>query len=115
MAAELILTHNFNGDCLLCGCTPLDELEPNRPTLPMIHQVGGDVNWGEQVNICQVCAGVIADLIDRPEAGKIEKLQTALTSVREKYEATAQELEETKVKIDKYVKGRKAEKELIDA
>jgi hypothetical protein len=115
MAAELILTHEFNGDCLLCGCTPVNEETPERETLPMVHQVGGDVNWGEQVNICMVCAGVIADLLDRPNADKVAKLQEAHLKLKNSHEKLQAEHVDTKKKIDQYVKGRKAEKELQNA
>jgi hypothetical protein len=115
MAAELILTTNIGNDCLLCNCRPVNEDSREREVLPMIHHVGGDVNWGEQVNICMVCAGVIADLLDRPDKDKVEKLKEAHTNLKSEHAELVAEHEKQKLQIDKYVKGRKAEKELTNA
>lgn len=56
--------------CLLCAGAPIDETKDDHPMYPFIVAVGMDVNWGESVYICWLCAGIIADLVDRPSAEK---------------------------------------------
>lgn len=58
--------------CMFCATNPVDEMKENKPPLPFIEAVGMDINWGETPYICWTCAGLIADLVDRPDAEKIK-------------------------------------------
>lgn len=57
------------GDCFICSCRPVDD--EGRPH-PMIYPEGMDINWGEVPYICWDCAGIISDLIGRPDEEKVK-------------------------------------------
>lgn len=60
---------NPPGDCFICSCRPVDE---KGELYEFVYVEGMDINWGETPYICWDCAGIIADLIGRPEAEKIK-------------------------------------------
>lgn len=55
--------------CMFCATNPRDE---NDRGLPFVEAVGMDINWGETPYICWTCAGIIADLVDRPSKDKVD-------------------------------------------
>lgn len=103
------------GSCLLCGCVPVDETKAEKPPLPAVFAVGLDVDWGNSVYICWVCAGLIADMIDRPDRKKVEavfrgaklqklrnkKLMKELTEVKDKFQKLLEAQEVVKQELDK--------------
>jgi hypothetical protein len=109
MAAQIELKRNFRGDCVLCRCAPRDE---DNKILPMFVAIGVDVNWGEDANICTVCAGVMADILGRVESGRFEKLKSRVGILEDKLtEVTDEKLKQDKI-LERIRDGSKAQKEV---
>lgn len=98
-------------DCTLCRTTPVDDTTETKKVLPMIVAVGIDVNWGEDMNICLDCAGVISDLIDRRPAGESHDWKLRAQDLEEELEQANAKLEAQQERFKRIVEGRKAEKE----
>lgn len=109
MAGELVLAQP-QAPCLLCGCTPVSEDEKNE-VLPMVIGVGMDVNWGETVQICATCCGVISDLWDRVPEEKYKKVKGRLDKLQEKHNELQEEHDRLKSRVSKMLDGAKARKE----
>lgn len=103
------------GDCTVCGQRPVNEKDRNGPTLEMVVAVGIDINWGEDLNICQVCAGVICDLMGRPAVNVVEDLGNKVADLTAKLRDKNEKLKRQGVLIDKVKEGGKAQKELKSA
>lgn len=109
--AQIILTSKFKSPCILCNCTPLDEDEEIRKPLQMFHAVGVDVNWGEDANICQNCASVMADMLGRISEVDSARLKKKLSQVEEELNEVAAKYDEQSARITKILEGKKAERE----
>lgn len=112
--AKLEVVRAFRGTCLICRCMPVDETKESRPPLPMIRAHGVDVNWGEDLNICMVCAGVMADLLGRPDEVKVQRVQRELTSLRDEHETLTHQHSRLEERVARMLDGRKAVKEHRD-
>lgn len=112
MPGDLIFTAKLNGDCLLCGCTPMSE-GPVPEVLPMAHARGMDVNWGEDVNICQSCIGVMADFCGRVSVEKHERVCSELAEVRREFELLSTRYEATRARVSRIVDGERAKREKV--
>jgi len=109
MAAEIVLSHKHGGDCILCMCRPISE---DGKVFPMFTAVGVDVNWGENANICVVCAGVMADLLGRPRRVEVEELREKYDRLRKQHESLQEEFTDLDEKVQKIKAGSKAAKEV---
>jgi hypothetical protein len=110
--AQIVLkTEGIKGTCIICNCYPRDETKEGHVYLPMFHAVGVDINWGEDCNICQVCAGVMADMMGRVDAGRHEKLVTQHEDLQESFVTLQEQFDEQKARIKRILEGRKAAKE----
>lgn len=111
MAAEIELSHKHGGDCILCMCRPVSE-DGKRQVLPMFTAIGVDVNWGENANICVVCAGVMADLLGRKSSDDWKELVRAKRRLADKVQELNEKLDTQQELIDKIRAGTKAAKEV---
>lgn len=111
MAQIVLKTEGIKGTCIICNCYPRDETKENHVYLPMFHAVGVDVNWGEDCNICQICAGVMADMMGRVSAEKHDKLVTKHATLKADHEELQGQFTEQKARIGRILEGRKAAKE----
>jgi 5-methylcytosine-specific restriction endonuclease McrA len=109
---ELILTNNYRGECLLCGSCPTDD---DGHILPMVHAVGMDVNWGEDINVCQPCGGVIADLLGRRSEEVFKKLERDLANTETELRDLKEEHAAQSTRVQKILEGRKAIREEREA
>lgn len=105
--AELVLTAP-HGACLLCGNTPISEDE-KREVLPMVVAVGMDVNWGESVQICLDCVGVMADMNGRVTQEKYSKLIKAFDELQHKHLDLQTRFAGTTERLKKILDGKRAE------
>lgn len=112
MAAEIVLGHKHGGDCILCMCRPTSSTSPTKKVLPMFTAVGVDVNYGDNANICVVCAGVMADLLGRPPKEEVEKLRERLERLTEQHESLQESYAEQDELIAKIREGAKAQKKV---
>jgi hypothetical protein len=112
MAQIELRSRGVKGACIICNGAPVDETREDRRQLPMFHAVGVDVNWGEDCNICQVCAGIMADMLGRPDELKVKRLSKAHEDLSEKYEEMASTFEDYRGKVKNLIYGKKAQKEL---
>jgi hypothetical protein len=110
--AEIKMTTAVKGTCIICNCMPVDETKETRPPLPMFHAVGVDVNWGEDCNICKICAGVMADMMGRPDELKVAKLSRQFRALKESYDEQTERFDKYREKVRELVAGTKAKKEL---
>lgn len=111
--AELQLVDTMSqipGHCLLCNCVPKDETKEVPTPLPAVHAVGLDVDWGNSVYICWNCAGLIADLVDRPAEEKVLKVTSRLKFEKARADKATQRVDELEKRIKVMVEGRKAVK-----
>jgi len=113
--AKIIMTPSVKSPCIFCNCVPHDDTKENRPPLDMFHARGVDVNWGEDANICQICAGVMADMMDRPSAEAHEKLYKQARQSADKYNELLAKYEAQSERIRTILAGRKATKEQKEA
>lgn len=90
MMLELGMMTNSPGQCTLCGNVPMDETKEIKTPLPAIHAVGVDVNWGDDLYICWTCAGVVADLIDRPSTERWSRVRAAAKTHKSQNEELAE-------------------------
>lgn len=107
----IVKTSNFKSACILCNCMPVDETTENRKPLPMFHAEGVDVNWGEDANICMICAGVMADLMGRVDAGKYAQLEKDHNELLGEHEELDTAFENQRRRLSKILEGKRAEKE----
>lgn len=102
------------GDCTLCRNVVIDGGEVQE----MIVCEGMDINWGEDMNICSECAGVIADLIDRPENDEVEKLRGRVIGLNRRLEDLQAEfvrVSDLNARMIEGAKAKKASKERVAA
>lgn len=111
MAAEIVLSSKHGGDCILCMCRPTTEGRTKR-VLPMFTAIGVDVNWGENANICQVCAGVMADLLGRPPEEEVQKLHEKYERLVEQHESLQEEHTEQDELITRIREGSNAQRKV---
>jgi len=111
MAAPNLRLKAAKGSCTLCRTAPMDELQETRRILPMVVAVGMDVNWGEDMNICQDCAGVIADLIGRVPGDSAAHWESRAHELEDEVDELRGKLEAQQERFKKIVEGRKAEKD----
>lgn len=111
MAGQFVMT-KAQGDCSVCGSSPRNEKDRNGPKLPMIVAVGIDINWGEDLKICQPCANVIADLMGRADAETTEELGAKVVDLTTRVKDQGKKLKEQQKVIDRIKDGAKAAKEL---
>lgn len=90
--------------CVLCANNPADENTGEQ--LPAIFAPGVDVDWGSSVYICYSCAGIIADLIDRPD-GIAEKYM----ALEKKHKQLKADHDKAKDLLDRIAEGRAAVKQ----
>lgn len=105
------LTTKFRGDCLICHCRPTTDDAIPKPH-PMIIAPGVDVNWGEDFQICIICAGVIADLLGRPSSRSVEILKRQYEQVKSQFEEVTEAYEKQGRRINRILEGKRAEKEV---
>src|SRR5262245_32752375 len=108
---KLVLTNRLTQACLLCHCTPMDETKEVRTPMPMFHAQGVDVNWGEDALICQLCAGVMADMLGRVPVERYEKLLRASKKVRDDNTRLRKQLAAQTERLDTILAGERAKKE----
>lgn len=106
------LTDKPKGPCTACGSQPVDEKDQNRPPLAMIHAIGLDINWGEELNLCQNCVGHIADLVGRVSDEKIEALESQVALLTKQRDKANKELGELQPLVEKIREGAKAKKKI---
>lgn len=109
MAAEIVLSRKHGGDCILCMCRPVDH---ESRVKPMFTAVGVDVNWGENANICVVCAGVMADLLKRPPREEVQEVRDKYQALLEQHEALQEKFVEQDELLEKIREGGKAQKKV---
>jgi hypothetical protein len=109
LAAEIVLSRKHGGDCILCMCRPVDH---DGHVKPMFTAVGVDVNWGENANICVVCAGVMADLLKRPPREEVAELKRRHQTLLEQHSSLQEAFTEQGELIDKIKEGAKAQKKV---
>lgn len=112
MAQIVLKSKGIKSPCLICNGAPVDETREDRRQLPMFHAVGVDVNWGEDCNICQVCAGVMADMLGRPDELKVQKLSRAHQALTEDHDALDKLFTKYRARVKDLVDGKRAQKEL---
>lgn len=100
------------GCCLFCGSTPVDETKEDHPPLPAVHAAGFDVNWGDEVYICWTCAGIIADLLDRPSRKKVQAVYDGMKLQKKENGKVVKRNEKLQSQVDRLLAGRKAEREV---
>lgn len=111
MAQIVLKTEGLKGTCIICNCYPRDETQEAHVYLPMFHAVGVDVNWGEDCNICQICAGVMADMMERRSQEEYITLAERHSKLLSEHAELKGQFEEQKERISAILKGRKAQKE----
>lgn len=111
MAQIVLKTEGLKGTCIICNCFPRDETKENHVYLPMFHAVGVDVNWGEDLNICQICARVMGEMLGLVEPDDLVKLQQKHTKLKVDHEELQGQFDEQKARIKRILEGRKAAKE----
>lgn len=109
MAAQIELGHKHGGDCILCMCRPTND---HGQVEPMFTAVGVDVNWGENANICVVCAGVMADLLGRVERSEHRELKRRYSDRLRDNEVLAEKLAEQEELLTKIREGGKAQRKV---
>jgi hypothetical protein len=109
MAAQIELGHKHGGDCILCMCRPTND---HGQVEPMFTAVGVDVNWGENANICVVCAGVMADLLGRKSSEDWVKLVQAKRKLGDKVAEQEGKLAEQEELLNKIREGGKAQRKV---
>src|SRR5262245_16594460 len=107
---KIVLTQKFRHSCLLCNCTPMSE-GPTKQPLPMFHAEGVDVNWGEDALICQICVGVMADMLGRPSIDMHAQLIDERDDLQLQLEEVTGKFSDQSERINKILEGRKAERE----
>lgn len=100
-----------NGDCTVCGCRPRDEKDRNGPALPMVVWIGGDVNWGEDLNLCQNCVRVMGQLIGMEDTDEVVKLKEGLKRAKEELKEVRKASEKNDKLLARIRDGRDAVKE----
>lgn len=110
MSAQLVLGHKHGGDCILCMSRPVDEITGR--VEPMFTAVGVDVNYGDNANVCVVCAGVMADLLERPTASEHQNARERYLRLRQQHEDLQQAFTKQAELIDRIKQGAKAQKEV---
>jgi hypothetical protein len=81
--------------------------------LPMVVCEGMDINWGEDMNICADCAGVIADLIGRVDPEKYHKLRERHDKLTQQHEDLQEEFVKQGALIERIRDGAKARREVV--
>jgi hypothetical protein len=109
MAAQIELGHKHGGDCILCMCRPTND---HNQAEPMFTAVGVDVNWGENANICVVCAGVMADLLGRKSSDDWVKLVQAKRNLGDRVAELEEKLAEQEDLLTKIREGGKAQRKV---
>lgn len=99
------------GDCTVCGCRPRDEKDRNGPALPMVVWVGGDINWGDDLNLCQPCVDVMGQLIGMADTDTVKKLEQELQKMKNKLKVTLKASEKNEKILERIRDGREAVKE----
>lgn len=112
MAQIVLKSKGIKGTCIICNCAPVDETKEDRPQLPMFHAVGVDVNWGEDCNICQICAGVMADMLGRASEIEVARLSKAHQALVEEHDAQDELFSKYRARVRELVDGKKAHKQL---
>lgn len=102
------------GECTICGGLPRDETVAGGPLLGVFVPLGVDVNWGEDLVICQGCAGVMADMMGRVERAKHEGAVEAMLKLQVEYDKLESRYEEQAARVQAIVKGRRAQKEVVN-
>lgn len=96
------------GVCMFCyGNPPGDDGNP----MPCITAEGVDYDWGETPYICQECASVIADLIDRVDDAEFKSVDEELTHTRIQLEELKAEHEALVERVKQMLAGNKAKAE----
>ena len=108
---KLVLTNKLTQACLLCHCTPMDETKEVRTPMPMFHAQGVDVNWGEDALICQLCAGVMADMLGRVPVEKYDRLFKASKRIKEDNARLKKQTTDLTERLDIILAGERAKKE----
>ena len=93
------------GDCFICSCKPVDE--EGRPR-EFVYPEGMDINWGEVPYICWDCAGIIADLVGRPDAEKIRAVVRGARLQKKHNVKLGAENEELRAAVTALLEGRDA-------
>lgn len=114
MAGQWTSTTKFRGECVACRTVPVVDGRVR----PMLVAVGIDVNWGEDLNICETCAGVMADLLGRPDDDTLTKqtrLETENQTLKDRLDHVAGERDDLQSRIDRMLDGKSAVKEAREA
>lgn len=104
MAAPLKLVKMVGSkpECAFCGCTPRDE-EDN--LLPGVTAEGVDINWGDNLYMCQPCVKVAGQLIGMEEAEVVERMGKQLDFRNHQVEKLQAENEKLEKRIGKMLDG----------
>lgn len=111
---ELRMQAPVGDGCLICGGTPLSEDGENK-VLPMVVHVGADVNWGDPVQFCQDCVGVMADLMGRVDKEDHDRVVFKSGELAENHNQLIEKYEAMSERLNKILAGKKAEKQQKEA
>lgn len=100
-----------NGDCTVCGCRPRDEKDRNGPALPMVVWIGGDVNWGDDLNLCQNCVRVMGQLIGMEDPDEVAGLKKSVKQMKGELKKAREAGEKNDKLLARIRDGREAVKE----
>lgn len=95
------------GRCGICNTTPMTEGKPREAI-----DTNVDVDWGNNFYICDECAGVIADLIDRVPQEEHANLRAKHHQLEKDHENLRSKYRNLAGTAKKVVEGRKAESKI---
>ena|SRR5436190_2605546 len=104
MAAPLKLVKMVGSkpECAFCGCTPRDD-EDN--IMEGVTAEGVDINWGDNLYICQLCVRVAGELIGMAEAEVVERMGAQLSFRNKQVEKLQADVEKLEKRIGKMLDG----------
>jgi hypothetical protein len=70
-----------------------------------------DVDWGNNLYICDECSGVIGELMGWVRPEDFEKLKAEHKDLERRHEKLRERFKEQKGRLERIISGRKAEKE----
>jgi hypothetical protein len=82
MGARFIETQAATGATPFCICCHTNPTDDEGTPLPMIEAEGVDVNYGDNLYICQVCAGLLGKMVGQEDSEKVQALERGLKKLR---------------------------------
>lgn len=95
------------GHCGICRKTPMDARGNPEPVI----KTGVDVNWGEELYICNDCATVIGILAELEDMDVVAKIRADLAQAEKAVEDLTEERDTLQARIDRMIDGAKARRE----